>query len=183
MELSEENIRLAIAGDREAFVELMKQTELQLYQTAWAIVKRPEDCDDAMQEAVLKAFRSIHTLREPSYFKTWIFRILINECLKILERNKRTVAISDTTLFGGSQSNEYSAVDLRDAVDRLDENLMIVVVLHYYQDMSINQVANILQLTPSAVKTRLFRARQKLQQSYKDQQDQKEGKISYGTVY
>ncbi|MNL44789.1 RNA polymerase sigma factor [compost metagenome] len=74
-------------------------------------------------------------------------------------------------------------MDLRDAVDRLDENLMIVIVLHYYQDMSINQVANILQLTPAAVKTRLFRARQKLQQSYNDQPDQKEGKISYGSVY
>lgn len=183
MEFSEENIRLAIAGDRNAFVELMKQTELQLYQTAWAIVKRPEDCDDAMQEAILKAFKSIHALREPSYFKTWIFRILINECLRILERNKKTVAISDTAQFGGLQRNEYSAVDLRDAVDRLEENLKIVIVLHYYQDMNINQVANILQLTPAAVKTRLFRARQKLMQSYSDQQDQKEGKINYGTSY
>ncbi|MGZ7441322.1 sigma-70 family RNA polymerase sigma factor [Paenibacillus sp. TH7-28] len=178
MEFSEECILLAKAGDRTAFVQLMKQVELPLYQTAWAIVKKPEDCDDAMQEAVLKAFKSIHTLREPSYFKTWIFRILINECFNILGKNKKTVAIGDPTLFAGLQPNDYSAVDLRDAVDRLEENLKVVIVLHYYQDMNINQIASILQLSPAAVKTRLYRARQKLLLSFKDQ---KEGKISYGT--
>ncbi|WP_247903265.1 sigma factor [Paenibacillus pabuli] len=57
----------------------MQEIELPLYRTARSIVNKDEDCSDALQETMLKAFKSTNTLKEPSFFKTWIFRILINE--------------------------------------------------------------------------------------------------------
>lgn len=59
----------AKAGDSEAFVQLMQEIELPLYRTAKSIVNKDEDCADALQETMLKAFRSIHTLREPAFFQ------------------------------------------------------------------------------------------------------------------
>lgn len=80
------NIIKAKAGDPEAFIQLIQEIELPLYRTARSIVNKDEDCADALQETMLKAFKSIHTLKEPAFFKTWIFRILINECNTMVKK-------------------------------------------------------------------------------------------------
>ncbi|WP_025691261.1 sigma factor [Paenibacillus zanthoxyli] len=76
----EQEVKLAKQGDREAFIRLTRQIENGLYNTARAMVKKDEDIADALQETILKAYKSLDTLREPGFFKTWVYRILINEC-------------------------------------------------------------------------------------------------------
>ncbi|KAA1189426.1 RNA polymerase sigma factor [Paenibacillus sp. B2(2019)] len=151
----------AKAGDSEAFVQLMQEIELPLYRTARSIVNKDEDCADALQETMLKAFRSIHTLREPAFFKTWIFRILINECNKMIKNNTRALPYGELPEVP-SISKDYEKIEIWDAVQHLEENLRIVIHLHYLQDMPISQISDILEISTVAVKTRLHRARKKL---------------------
>lgn len=68
MEL-EDDVILARVGDREAFIRLIHRLEMNMYRVARAIVKRDEDCADAIQETILKAYQSVRTVREPAYFK------------------------------------------------------------------------------------------------------------------
>ncbi|MEK8126465.1 sigma-70 family RNA polymerase sigma factor [Paenibacillus filicis] len=160
----------AQAGDREAFIQLMREIEVQLYRTAWAIVKQEEDCADALQETMLNAFKSLQALKEPSYFKTWIFRILINVCNQILKKRARTLPFADLPNVV-SPSSEYEKIDLWDAVDRLEDKQRLVIVLHYFEDMPLSQVGEVLDLSLEAVKTRLHRARIKLKDSIRTPDD------------
>lgn len=171
-------VKLAKRGDREAFVRLVKHVESSLHNTARSIVKKDEDIADALQETVLKAFKSLDSLREPTFFKTWIFRILINECRSILAKRSQVVPVSDIPA-ASSASKDYENVELREIVDGLDEQQRLVIVLYYFEDMPLRQVAETLDLSESAVKMRLSRARNALMEKMKTFQ---EGKIGYGSL-
>jgi len=175
---NEELVLRARDGDREAFVELMRQNEDALYHMAWSMLRKEEDVADAMQEAIFKAYRSIASLREPQFFRTWIFRILINECNTLLRGRSRTVTVAEFPVTA-SRGNDYDGVDMRDAVDRLEQKQRVVVILHYFEDMSISQVAQTLELTESAVKTRLMRARAALMKKF---QIHSKGSMNYESI-
>ncbi|WP_050182877.1 RNA polymerase sigma factor [Domibacillus robiginosus] len=177
MDIAKE-VTKAKRGDREAFVRLVKHIESSLHNTARSIVKKEEDVADALQETILKAFKSLDSLREPTFFKTWIFRILINECRSILAKRSRIVPVSDIPA-ASSVSKDYENVELRELVDGLDEQQRIVVVLYYFEDMPLRQVAETLNVSESAIKMRLNRARNALMGKMKLVQ---EGKMDYGSL-
>ncbi|EPY11330.1 RNA polymerase sigma factor [Paenibacillus alvei] len=161
MDIHTDYIRKAQAGDKEAFIYVMQELELPLYRMALLMLKQEADCADAIQETMLKAFQSLHALRESKYFKTWIYRILINECNKIVNKRNQTVVVEE--LFNASAaSTDYDLIDLQEVVDRLEENLRIVIVLYYFQDLSVNEIAQVLGISSGAVKTRMHRARKLL---------------------
>lgn len=157
-------VQQARDGDKDAFIQLCRQIEPEMYGMARSILGRDEDCADAMQEATLKAYRSIHGLRQPEFFKTWMLRILINECHKLQRKRTNQVEAGDTlsALECHSSGAEYEKIELREAVERLDTSLQTVISLHYFQDMSIKQIANLLNISETAVKSRLYRARKNL---------------------
>lgn len=171
-------VLLARQGDREAFIRLIRYVENSLHNTAKSILKKDEDVADALQEAILKAYKSLDSLREPSFFKTWIFRILINECKKILASRSRNVSMADLPA-AISILHEYEHVDLREAVERLEEQQRMVVVLYYFEDMPVKQIAETLEISESAVKMRLSRARNTLLDKLTSF---REGKMNYGSI-
>lgn len=81
--------------DREKFTQEVLKSENTMYHIAKGMLKSESDCEDVVSEAVLKAYTKIHTLKEEKYFKTWLIRILINECYKKLREYKRVVSIED----------------------------------------------------------------------------------------
>ncbi|MCP1181687.1 sigma-70 family RNA polymerase sigma factor [Paenibacillus amylolyticus] len=161
-------VNQAIQGDREAFIRLIRDIENSLYNTAKSMLRKEEDVADAIQETILNAYKSVHTLREPRYFKTWLYRILINECNTMLSRRSLSTAYAEVPSEKREHSSPYDEVDMREAVDRLEESKRIVVVLHYFEDLSLRQVADTLNISESAVKMRLTRARQELYQKFKN---------------
>ncbi|PQZ98397.1 MULTISPECIES: sigma-70 family RNA polymerase sigma factor [Paenibacillus] len=161
-------VNQAIQGDREAFIRLIRDIENSLYNTAKSMLRKEEDVADAIQETILNAYKSVHTLREPRYFKTWLFRILINECNTMLSRRSLSTAYAEVPSEKREHSSPYDEVDMREAVDQLEESKRIVVVLHYFEDLSLRQVADALNISESAVKMRLTRARQELYQKFKN---------------
>jgi RNA polymerase sigma factor, sigma-70 family len=168
----------ASAGDADAFLDLVKRLENSLHYMAKSLLGKDEDVADTLQETILKAFRSVRSLREPKYFKTWIFRILINECNNLLAERSRADAYAEIPSAADS-ADDYEKVDLREAVDRLDEPQRIAVILHYFEDLPLRQVALALDISESAVKMRLLRARDTLSRTLSTL---REGKMSYGNL-
>jgi RNA polymerase sigma-70 factor (ECF subfamily) len=156
----ETDVKLAQKGDREAFVRLVRQFEGSLYRVASPILKKDEDCADAIQDTVLSAYRSIHKLKEPSFFKTWLIRILINQCKRILNKRNKILFIAEMKEEGRQEA--WERIELREAVNRLEDALRIVIVLHYFEDMSVREMAELLDVSEGTVKSRLYRARQEL---------------------
>ncbi|WP_162551129.1 RNA polymerase sigma factor [Paenibacillus tepidiphilus] len=152
---------LARQGDAEAFVELIQMLKGPLYRTARTILKGDEECADALQETILKAYQSICSLRDLQYVKTWLYRILINECNTIIRMRVRQSlpgALPETA----ADSSAYRDVELREAIDQLEEPLRLVVLLVYLEDMKIADAAAILGISEGAVKMRLQRSKTRL---------------------
>ena len=150
---------------KEELGTLILNSERQLYSTAKTILINDQDCADAIQETIVKAFSKIGTLRNDKYAKTWLIRILINECYNVLRQKSRQIPMDMETEMAGKvavESQDYS--DLYCAVSQLQEELKLPVVLYYGEDFSVREIAQVLEISEGAVQKRLARARQKLKQ-------------------
>lgn len=134
-----------------------------MYRVAKTLLRSDTDCADAIQEAIVKAFSGLHTLRRDSYAKTWLVRIVINECYTIMRKEKRVVSIEDYTPEEEAESTrDYS--DLYEAVSRLPKEQRLSVALYYMEGYSVKEIAGLMETSESAVKSRLARARARLKQ-------------------
>lgn len=148
---------------KENLGKLILESERQMYLTAKTILHNDWDCSDAIQETIVKAFQKIDTLKKDRYAKTWLIRILINECYNLLRKESRFVPLEEMeelSVKKPEEEQDYS--DLYKAVCSLKEELRIPVVLYYGEDFSVREIAQILDITEGAVQKRLFRAREKL---------------------
>lgn len=160
--------RAAQAGSREAFAALIRNNESLLYAIARGILSSRTDVMDAIQETILLAYREVVKLREPAYFRTWLVRILINECRRVARHNRKVVPV-DRVFEGKSGAQELeSDLELMDLLNELDMEHKEIVVLFYLKDLSVKEIAGIVDLSESGVKSRLHRARLKLAMLMKD---------------
>ncbi|MFM9278600.1 sigma-70 family RNA polymerase sigma factor [Paenibacillus jiagnxiensis] len=168
-------VKKAQRGDREAFIRLFRRLEPELYGLAKSILRHDEDCADAFQETTLKAYKSLASLRQPKYFKTWVIRILINECNQLLRSRGRTIAMAEPPEAHRSPVyyDDSHKIDLHEAVSQLDESLRIVIHLFYFQDLPVKQISSALDISEGAVRARLHRARSILMERI--QRTRKEG--------
>ena len=142
---------------KEQLGNLILASEDTMYHIAKTLLYRDEDCADAIQEAIVKAFTNIHTLKQDSYAKTWLIRILINECYAMMRKGKRVISLEDYKNEEAATEADYS--DLYEAVSALPEHIRICVTLYYLEGYSVKETAALLSVTESAVKNRLARAR------------------------
>ena len=148
---------------KEELGALIIDSERHMYVTARSILFEDEDCADAIQETIVKAFSKIKSLRQDAYAKTWLIRILINECYNVLRQKSRQIPMdmeSEMAAKAAAESQDYS--DLYRAVSQLQEELKLPVVLYYGEDFSVREIAQVLEISEGAVQKRLARARQKL---------------------
>ena len=127
---------------KEELGTLILNSERQLYSTAKTILINDQDCADAIQETIVKAFSKIGTLRNDKYAKTWLIRILINECYTLLRKSSKLVSLegmSEMTEIETDQRTDYS--DLYRAVNSLKEELRMPVILYYIEDFNIKEAA------------------------------------------
>ena len=145
----------------EEFVNQISAAETSLYRVAKSILKNDEDCADAIQNAVLKAFDKIGTLKNEKYFRTWLTRILINECYQIMRAKKEQVPYEE---YMKKEEDSLGDSEVFRALMELDEMYRVPFTLHYIEGYSTKEIAKILDISISNVKARLFRARIKLQE-------------------
>ena len=164
-----DNITLARKGDKEAFSKLIQEIKIKLYKTGMAILKNDDDVCDALQETLINAYTKITTLKNPEYFNTWIIRIMINNCYEIIRKNKRASKITEK--IKQSIDNYYEIYceqsDLENILKQLDEDLRLVTVLYYYDDLKVKEISKLLNIPEGTVKSRLSRARRILANIYK----------------
>lgn len=160
------NTRLVLQAqrrDKDAFVTLIGLYRESMYQIAYAILKNNEDAADAMQDTILICWEKIDTLRHARYFKTWMTRILINRCNRLYSQRSRTTDLNEGT-FSSISPDPASRVEWQEMMQQLTDNQRIVVELYYAQQFKIHEIADILDITTSAVKNRLHTARKVLKQ-------------------
>lgn len=146
---------------KEQLGQIILASEDTLYHVAKTLLNNDADCSDAIQETIVKAFTNLHTLRQDSYAKTWLIRILMNECYAVMRREKRIVSLEEYQCEEtASEEADYS--DLYEAVSQLKPKIRICVTLYYLEGYSVRETAKLLGTTESAVKKRLARAREML---------------------
>ena len=143
--------------EKEQLGQIIIRSEDTLYHVAKTLLYNDADCADAIQEAIAKAFANIHSLKQDHYVKTWLIRILMNECYTIMRREKRIVSLEDYQQEEeAGQTDDYS--DLYEALNQLPHESRICVTLYYLEGYSVKETAKLLGITESAVKNRLARA-------------------------
>ncbi len=159
--------------DKKEFAMVAISATDSLYRVSKSILKNDVDCEDAVSEAITTAFEKLHTLRQDSYAKTWLTRILINECYDILKRREKTVSLlAEPKEHSGHE--DYS--DLYQALGTLKKEFRLTLVLHYLEGYSIEEIAKIMHTSTGTVKSRLNRGRKYLRCSMEE--DECYGNIS-----
>jgi len=164
---SELDVSLAKKGDKKAFERLIENNKSSMFRVALSILGNKQDIEDAIQNAIIKAYEGIIYLRKNEYFKTWLIRILINECKTILRNNKRMVPTEEINLDVTSYES-FAELELTNAVNSLERDLRIVTTLFYFEDICQKDIARVLDIPEGTVGSRLSRARNKLYEMLKE---------------
>ncbi|CAM3179420.1 RNA polymerase sigma factor [Paenibacillus lupini] len=134
------------------------------YRLAYTYVRNPDDARDIFQEATHKALAASKSLKDVSHVKSWFYRIVINTALDFLRKRKNSVPYDEVTLetYGLSTHDAYRDFDLEHAINLLPPLYRSVVVLRYFEDMKIEEIAHVLNENVNTIKTRLYEALRKL---------------------
>lgn len=149
--------------NRNLFIESVLEAEQTLYNVSKTILSSDKDCEDAVQNAILKAYEKLDTLKDDKLFKTWIVRILINECYTLIRKNKKSVSVDINdyeNIISSEEKEEYS--ELHSAIQKLPDKIKIAIVLYYVEGYSISEVTKILKIPSGTVKSRLSKGRKLL---------------------
>lgn len=163
--MTEHLIRRAKKGDPDAFCRLMDMQTQSMYKVARSYLGNDEDAADAIQETILSCYENLQSLRQDKYFKTWMTRILINKCKDILNQRK-LVNFSDHLPETPFYEEDYAAAEWNQVLAPLDEKYRTILFLYYLEGFTAKDIAEILDMKESTVKSRLQRGRQKIAQAY-----------------
>lgn len=163
--------RLAIrcrSGDLTAFDELVSRYQLRLFRFAFRLLQDRAEAEDAVQDTFVRAYRALPAYRPDGFFSSWIYRIALNECRRRMRGRKPTVPLELTPVCTGQPDPQQIVLNhernrqLRDAIDALPEHYRVVLILFYFEEMSVEQIARTVRVSISAVKVRLHRGRARL---------------------
>lgn len=164
--------------NKENFAKLVMDSTDSLYRVSKAILQNDSDCEDAVSEAITIAFQKSDSLKKDEYAKTWLTRILINECFHIRKQRSRITLISDDSesilnsqMYSekGYYTDSENYFDLYQAMQHLTEDKKLAITLYYYEGYSVKEIAKITGVTQGTVKSRLGRARNQLKQFLKEE--------------
>ena len=162
-------IRKAVRGNPDAYGRLIVLYQEYLYKIAFLYMKNEQDALDLVGSTILKGFQNIRTLKKPEWFKTWLTRILINTAKDELKKIIYYDEIDENRL-----SHRYKAVsleeqlDLNSAIERLPEKYRMVIVLKYFSELSVREIAYIMSAPEGTIKAYLSRARDELKKTLKE---------------
>ncbi len=157
-------LRAHVAGDREAFGNLVRRHRDRLWAVALRTLGDPEDAADALQDALISAYRSADRFRGDAAVTTWLHRIVVNACLDRMRRRaaRPTVPLADTDPAPVAPVDSDTALDVRDALARLPDEQRVALVLVDVQGYPVAEAAAILGVPDGTVKSRCARGRVRL---------------------
>ena len=163
-------ISKAKKGDINAYQALIHNEKEKLYKMAYVYMQNEDDALEVFQETIYKAFASLSKLKNDEYFSTWMTRILINSAIDLLRKKKRVVPINQEILENSSDSSSFDSdvqIDLLKAMEEIEEKYKTVLLLRFYQDYTVKQIASMLKCPEGTVKTNIRRGLDKLKEKMK----------------
>lgn len=163
-------VKKAQKGNDKAYLELFQQYEADIYRMAYVYVKNKNDALDVVQEVAYQSFKNIRTLNKPEYFKTWLMKITINCALNVINKNKKVVPLIPKFEVHTEEGVKDIAMSLslRELMDILQEDEKSVILLKYYNDRTLKEISDILDIPLGTAKSILYRALNKLRQNLKE---------------
>ena len=167
------------ASEKEALMHecLVKNYE-KYYRMAYSYVFCEQDAMDIVQEGAYRAILKSDLLKQPEYVDTWICKIVINEALRFLKKNK-LASVDMESLPEQGQEDHVEDIDLQTALDKLDEQERAIVVLRYFEEEKLENIGKTMNLNVNTVKSRLYRAMDKLKK-YMETGGAEYGKLEKG---
>jgi RNA polymerase sigma-70 factor, ECF subfamily len=157
-------VERAMGGDIDAYSELAKASHPRLFGIASLILRDSESAQDAVQDALLLAWRRIRSLREPDAWDAWLRRLTVRACYAVARRERRRTLVElRVAIDPGSAGAPDTSVGVADRdwlgreLDRLDIDQRVVIVLHYYLDLPVSEVAEIIDIPYGTAASRLHR--------------------------
>lgn len=152
-------------GNEKVIEQIILEQYNQYYRLAYSYVHNEADANDIVQNGAYKALRGSRTLHNPKYAKTWVYRIMLNEVFNYLSQPKP----ESYEYLQEERGNEseytqdcYSDIDLQRALDALPPQDKAIVIMKYFEDKKLDEIADILEMNVSTVKSRLYRSMEKL---------------------
>lgn len=158
----EEEVILAKKGNKEAFQKLILANKVGMYKAAICILKNDEDSKDAMQNSIIQAYENIGKLKNNIYFKTWLMRILIHECYKMIHQNRKVISFPGDYQESSYDTYPSDVSHISKMIYSLPEEFRMVIILFYYNDLPIKDISELLKIPEGTVKSRLNRAKEHL---------------------
>ncbi len=150
---------------KNILIDYVKENQEKLYRIAFSYSKDEDASLDIVQEAIAKALKNINKLKEEKYLKTWFYRILINECLQDIKKKKRITTCELQEIENQIQWNDNinaDGIDIYKHIQNLNEKLRTVIILRFFEDMKIEEIARITKTNQNTVKSRLYKGLKEL---------------------
>ncbi len=159
-------VRKAKNGNDEAFNQLISFVRNKLYRTAFSYVRNEQDALDIYQDTIYQAYISLRTLKKPESFQSWIVRMLVFKSIDFIRKESRHF-LADETLLQGLMSTDKTealahSLDLSEAFKILKPQYKTIILLRYYHDLSVRDIATLMGYPEGTVKSHLHRAKQQL---------------------
>lgn len=177
----DELIRKAWEGDSYSFGLLVKRYQKKIYFLARRMVKEHDAADDIAQDTFINAYFAIKSFKIGYSFYTWLYRICMNLCINFLKRQKYVIPESqfeerisplEREASGGDPSNHLASKEMENKIERAMDSLppkyKAVLVLRIYEDLSYEEIAKTLKISMGTVMSRLYRARERMQEMLKE---------------
>ena len=172
--INTEIIKKCQAKDEEAFYELYQAVNKKAFWTAYLLAGNKDIAEDIVQEAFLKCFMHIEKLQKPELFPVWFHRILVRTCWSVLSKKKKIITESleerneeladDTNLWETVETNQTNSL-IRSAIRKLKPKMRLTIILYYYNDMTVKEIAQVMGCLQGTVKTRLHYAKKELEKT------------------
>lgn len=156
--------------DKEEFCEYIRLCEKAMYVLAFSIVRNESDAGEVISESIYRAYKSRKSLKKDTRFKAWILRIVHNTAVEMIRRDSKITPVDEfpVTADEGNENAITTKLTLRAAVESLRQPYRTVVILFYYENLPVSQIAQITSTNVVTVKTQLARARKMLRDMLKE---------------
>lgn len=156
-------------NEEQKFTELIEENKIRFYKTAKIILKNDDDVYDAIQEALISIYKNYEKLENEKFFSTWATRIIINKCYDLLRKRKNNIVpidefIENNPSMGQNDKYEIDESGIKQAMNFLNDDIKLIVVLYYYDNYSVKEISEIVNIPEGTVKSRLSTARKILKQ-------------------
>lgn len=158
---------------KEQIAEYVIKYKENHYRLAYSYVKNAEDALDIVQESIYKSISSMDSLKNPDHIKTWFYRIVVNTSLDFLRKQRKVSVVEDEILenLDTGVIDEYENFDLQSALYNLPERHRTVIILKYFEDLKIEEIAEVLNENINTVKTRLYKSLKMLRVKMSDEEE------------